>query len=42
MPVVGWFSFAVVAWIALARPSVRNAGRLPEIVDVPLPAAVAR
>ena len=33
MPVVGWISLALVAWIALARPSVRNAGRLPEMSE---------
>jgi predicted MFS family arabinose efflux permease len=39
MPSVGWISLALVAWIALARPAVRNAGRLPEASE---PAAASR
>jgi predicted MFS family arabinose efflux permease len=30
MPAVGWISLSLVVVIALARPAVRNAGRLPE------------
>ena len=38
MPIIGWFSLACVAAIALLQPAVRRAGRLAEAVElVPAP-----